>query len=274
MSFSQIHDVNARPQAADTVLACWDGSLLVRQNAGAVELPLWSGVEPCVASSLEGDPLHVGQLEGRACWLLSLAGEQAPEVQGFEWLPARSLMGMFDEAKANAAACALSLYWWRKRSRYCGACGSQTEVLDSERVARCPSCGQMYYPTASAAVIVAITRGETILLAHNKGFRAGVFSTLAGFVDAGESLEQTLVREVREEVGIEVEDIEYVASQSWPFPNSLMVGFRAKYKSGEICVDGKEIETADWFSRYHLPVLPVKGSMARVLVDNWLQRRL
>jgi NAD+ diphosphatase len=121
------------------------------------------------------------------------------------------------------------------------------------------------------AIIVIITDDkDRILLAHNKKFRSGLYSLISGFNEAGESLEDTVAREVREEVNIEVKDAVYVRSQPWPFPNSLMLGFSARYLSGEIRPDGIEIEDARWFDRDNLPELPGEGSLSRFLINLWL----
>lgn len=143
--------------------------------------------------------------------------------------------------------------------------------MPSENAKKCPSCNALFFPTLSPAVIVAVTRGDQLLLAHNRNFRPGMFSLLAGFVDPGETLEQTAIREVREEVGIEIGALRYVTSQPWPFPNSLMLGFRAQHMSGELVVDGKEIEQAGWFTREALPEIPRAGTVARLIIDAWLR---
>jgi NAD+ diphosphatase len=132
-------------------------------------------------------------------------------------------------------------------------------------------CGRHEFPRISPAVIVAITDDENrILLAHNKNFRAGVYSLIAGFNEAGESLEATVAREIREEVNIEVADIAYIKSQPWPFPNSVMLGFSARYSSGTLRPDGVEIEDARWFTRDNRPTLPGGGSLSRELINRWL----
>lgn len=148
------------------------------------------------------------------------------------------------------------------------------EELTTERAMRCSKCGNLSYPSAHPAVIVAVTRGDKILLAHNRNFRPGLFSLLAGFVDPGETLEHAVAREVREEVGIEIEDIRYQRSQAWPFPNSLMMGFRATYRSGEIKADGVEIEEAGWYKRDALPETPKPGTVAYELISAWLRESM
>jgi NAD+ diphosphatase len=165
------------------------------------------------------------------------------------------------------------LFQWRRDSRYCGSCGRENEDAPDETARRCPVCGRREYPRISPAMIVLVTNsaGEA-LLAHNRNFRNGVYSLLAGFVEAGEDLESAVIREVREEVNIEIDNIRYIASQPWPFPNSLMIGFTARYKSGELKPDGIEIEDARWFSREDLPALPGNGSVSRYLIGKWQNR--
>jgi len=164
---------------------------------------------------------------------------------------------------------------WRHEARFCGSCGAENidalaaEKTDAHR--RCSKCGRTEYPRICPAVIVLITDDEDrILLAHNRKFRNRVYSHISGFNEAGETLEATVEREVREEVNIEVKDITYIKSQAWPFPNSLMVGFRAHYSSGTVRPDGAEIEDAKWFTRNDLPELPGEGSLSRFLINRWL----
>jgi len=165
---------------------------------------------------------------------------------------------------------------WRGESRFCGSCGAANRDADSGELARqCPACGRIEFPRISPAVIFIITndRGEA-LLAHNKKFVPGVYSLIAGFNEAGESLEDTIAREAKEEVNLEVTDIRYVRSQPWPFPNSLMLGFSARYKAGELRPDGTEIEDAQWFSRDALPALPGSASISRYLIELWREGKL
>jgi NAD+ diphosphatase len=164
---------------------------------------------------------------------------------------------------------------WRRESRFCGACGAANGDAPGELARLCPACGRLEFPRISPAVIVIIQneRGEA-LLAHNKKFAPGVYSLIAGFNEAGENLEAAVAREVREEVGLEVRDIRYAASQPWPFPNSLMLGFSARRASGEIRPDGVEIEDAQWFPRDRLPLLPGPGSVSRHLIRLWEEAKL
>ena len=165
---------------------------------------------------------------------------------------------------------------WRRESRFCGSCGGANQDADTGELARqCTICGRLEFPRIAPAVITIITNDrEEALLAHNKKFAAGVYSLIAGFNEAGESLEATVAREIREEVSIEVKDIRYIRSQPWPFPNSLMLGFTARHCGGELKADGVEIEDARWFTRDKLPNLPGNGSVSRYLINLWLEGKL
>jgi NAD+ diphosphatase len=210
-----------------------------------------------------------------------LPGTELP--QGWKSIPVRQVLTMIvtgltgdgDSAPSQAARIlrACHIAQWRNDSRFCGTCGAKNTDGPSEPHRICPKCGRIEYPRICPAVIIIITDDkDRILLAHNKKFRAGVYSHISGFYEAGETLEAAIVREIREEVNIEVKDIEYLKSQSWPFPNSLMIGFQARYASGELKPDGVEIEDAKWFTRDSLPELPAHGSLSRFLIECWRER--
>ena len=167
---------------------------------------------------------------------------------------------------------------WRQESLFCGSCGSKNTdaVFNGDKpggpARQCPSCGRMEFPRIAPAIMVLVTNDEgKALLAHNNKFTSDVYSLIAGFVEAGETLEAAAAREVREEVNIEIRDIQYAASQPWPFPHSLMICFTARYASGTLKADGVEIDDAQWFSRGNLPKLPAPGSVARRLIERWLE---
>jgi len=195
---------------------------------------------------------------------------------GWKGVPVRRVLTLLsasaDEGGALIRACHIAQ--WRQESCYCGSCGAKNTDVSGEAQRICPVCARAEFPRICPAVIVVITDGEKILLAHNKKFRAGVYSLISGFSEAGETLESTVFREVREEVNIEVKDIVYVKSQPWPFPNSLMIGFKARFLSGTIRQDGDEIEDAAWFSPDNLPELPAEGSLSRYLINSWLSGNL
>jgi NAD+ diphosphatase len=272
MFFVHRHAPKTKPAAIDKCLVLQGDRLLANVNAAAgVTFPLFGELVAWPESPAVHPPLHVGLLDDRPIWLVAVENAAAVAPAGWEWRETRSILAAFTPAQMHAAGCACELDWWQRRHRYCGHCGTPTIDAPNERAKRCPSCNAVFFPVISPAVIVAITRGDQLLLAHNRNFRPGLFSLLAGFVDPGETLEQTVVREVREEVGIEIGDLRYISSQPWPFPNSLMAGFRATYRSGEIAVDRQEIEQAGWYTRAALPEIPRPGTVARFLIDSWLR---
>jgi len=164
---------------------------------------------------------------------------------------------------------------WRQESRFCGSCGAENNNNTAQVERHCPRCGRIEFPRICPAIIVIITDdNDRILLAHNKKFKAGLYSLIAGFNEAGESLEATVAREVYEEISISIKEVSYVKSQPWPFPNSLMLGFKARYSSGTIRPDGVEIEDAAWFTKDNLPSIPSEGSLSRLLINRWLDNSL
>lgn len=271
MSFVHLHAPHAKPAAADICLVIQADRLLTRADViDAISLPAfgalseWSGVSVRL--------MHVGLMDGVPVWLCPIEATETVAPEGWQWHDTRALVGVLSPEQSHAISCARQLSWWDRRHQFCGVCGTPTLEVPEERARRCPQCTALFFPAVSPAIIVAVTRGDELLLAHNRNFRPGMFSVLAGFVDPGETLEQAVAREVREEVGIELDDIHYIASQPWPFPNSLMLGFRARYVSGEIAVDGKEIEQANWYQRTALPDIPRRGTVARSLIDGWLDK--
>jgi NAD+ diphosphatase len=219
-----------------------------------------------------GAPHAVGSLQGAGAWAVELPeGMEPPEGMAFHGL--RRLWGLLDEEAWRLAGRAVQIVDWDRNHRFCGRCGAETEPKGGEWARVCPRCGLQHFPRLSPAVIVRIERGDEILLARSPHFPPGVYSTLAGFVEPGESLEQTVVREVEEEVGVRVTNVRYFGSQPWPFPNSLMIGFVAEYESGEIQPQPGEIEDAGWFTVETLPKVPPKLSIARALIDEFVEAR-
>jgi len=194
--------------------------------------------------------------------------------ENWKTIPVRSILSMFSvsgSGNPNRIIRACHIAQWRWNSRFCGTCGAKNEDVPMQAQRICPKCGRTEFPRICPAVIVIITDDNNrILLAHNKRFKARVYSHISGFNEAGETLEETVVREIREEVDIEVKDIVYIKSQPWPFPSSLMLGFKARYSSGTIKPDGDEIEDAKWFTKDDMPDLPGEGSLSRHLINNWL----
>ena len=160
------------------------------------------------------------------------------------------------------------LMTWYDTNRYCGRCRTKTELKKNERAIICPNCGNIVYPKVSPAIIVTITSGDKILLARNTRFKNNYYSVLAGYVDIGESLEQTVVREVKEEAGIEIRNLRYYKSQPWPFSGSLMVGYFAEADDSQpLKIDPVEISEAGWYKRGNLPDHPTNISIAGEMIE-------
>lgn len=193
-----------------------------------------------------------------------------PEGTAFRSL--RTALLTLPERTGRGLGKSLQLLEWDRDHRFCGRCGGPTEDEPSDRSRRCAVCELSFYPRVAPAVIVLVWRDREVLLARSPSLPAGMFSTLAGFVEPGEDLEETVRREIREEVGVEVTDLAYFGSQPWPFPHSLMVGFHARWAGGEIRIDPEEIEEAAWFPLDELPRIPPRISIARSLIDAHRRR--
>ncbi len=214
---------------------------------------------------------YLGSFDNRPCYAVEVAeGMIPPAGMTFEGL--RQLYGRLDEDLFWISTRAVQIVDWDRTHQFCGRCGTALRAKSKERAKECPQCGLLHFPRLAPAIIVLVERGNKLLLARSRHFMPGMFSVLAGFVEPGESLEEAVVREVREEVGIEIRDIQYFASQPWPFPHSLMIGFTATYAGGEITIDDTEIEDAAWFTVDNLPRIPGKISIARKLIDWFISR--
>lgn len=212
-----------------------------------------------------GQALRVGDWRGEPCHAADVA--DFPSLPGAEALSLRAIFQAGGADICRLAGRASQLLDWRRHHRHCGQCGTPTAMKDDEFAMLCPHCGLAAFPRLAPAVMVLVRHGGRLLLARSPHFKPGVFSVLAGFVEAGESLEECAAREVREEVGIEIANLRYFGSQSWPFPSSLMVGFLADYAGGSIAPDPREIEAADWYASDALPLLPSPASLARWMID-------
>ncbi|MDD4443220.1 MAG: NAD(+) diphosphatase [Kiritimatiellae bacterium] len=196
------------------------------------------------------------------------AAESAgPPAPGTERVTLRALFDLVTPQRYAQAGLARQLLHWRRAHRFCGACGAPLQRHASERAMVCPACGHTAYPRINPVVITLVARGDQILLTRKAGGVLPFWSLVAGFVEANETLEQAVAREIAEEVGLRVTDIRYAASQPWPYPNNLMFGFTAAYESGSITPDGVEIAEAGWFGRDDLPPIPSRVSIARRLID-------
>lgn len=241
--------------------------LLVKISDEKASIPLVSSLDELNITAVRKQ--YLGIFEGYPCYSIEVSTDRE-ELEDMSFRALRSLYGALEEDLFLLAGKALQIVNWDKNHTYCGKCGTKTESMESEgeRAKRCPECGFISYPVICPATITAVIKGNKILLAHNRNFKGSMYSLIAGFVEAGETLEECVKREVMEEVGLKVKNVSYLGSQPWPFPNSLMIGFTAEYESGEISVDGEEIDAAEWFDIKTLPELPSEISIARKII-NW-----
>ena len=258
--------VPAVSPAADTTPEAWcfvfvEGQLLlIEQAEGQGLLPQpWSLFQP-------HEPVrhYLGQLDGIDCWAFTLK-EPLP---GFKRTPLRAAMMQFSEPLMGVAGRAAQVLEWDRAHRFCGVCGTPTESQASERSRKCPACGHTAYPRLSPAMMVLVWRDGEVLLARSPHYVPGVYSALAGFVEAGESIEQCIHREVAEEVGVQVTDLRYYGSQSWPFPHSLMIAYTARWTGGAIVKQDGEIEDAQWYALDALPKIPPRFSISGHLIRD------
>jgi NAD+ diphosphatase len=214
-------------------------------------------------------PLYMGTFEGRHCWAVGV-GRDLALPDGYRWEHLRSMGQRIPREEWMLAGRAVQLVAWLDTHRFCGRCGHATVLASGERATRCPNCGLTNFPRLAPAVIVLVHRGDQVLLGQGRNFTGRMFSALAGFVEPGETLEEAAIREVKEETGVDIADLTYFDSQPWPFPHSLMIGFHARWVGGDIVVQPSEIVEARWFSANGLPELPPPLSIARRLIESWL----
>lgn len=242
--------------------------LLTRLSANGPEIPDHTVMN--YLADIPGERHYLGDIDEHGCFCMSL--DEMPELpESYTFGNLRSVAGQIEEAVFMLAGRAYHILYWDKLSKFCGRCGSPTRMKDDERAKQCDNCGNIIFPRISPAIIIAIIRDDQILLAHNRHFRGKMYSLIAGFMEPGEEFEDTAAREVCEEVGIKIKNLRYFASQSWPYPDSLMVGFTCEYDGGEIKVDGHEIEHAAWFKRGELPEIPGTASIAGRII-RWFDQ--
>lgn len=221
----------------------------------------------------EWTALFIGSLEDEGWWAVDVPHGEDPSYGAAADLFAH--YGAVSESEWLLAGRAVQTAEWLRTHRFCGRCATPTEPSSGERGLKCPACELVVYPRVAPAMITLVTRGapgpdQEALLARGVRFPRPMYSCLAGFVEPGEDLEGAVVREVKEEVGLDVDDVRYVGSQPWPFPHSLMVGFRANYVGGDIALEEEEILDANWYRKDDLPVIPPDISIAGKIIRQWL----
>ena len=191
-------------------------------------------------------------------------------IEGLQMMGLRKTHSILNATDYQLAGKGAELIYWDQNTRYCGVCGAPTKWM-TDISKKCPECGKEWWPSVSTAIIVRIQRDDRILLVRARNFRTNHHGLVAGFLETGESLEQCVEREVREEAGLKIKNLKYFGSQPWPFPFGLMVGFTAEYDGGELRLQKEELCEGGWFTRDDLPEIPDKASIARRLIDEWLE---
>ncbi len=213
----------------------------------------------------------LGYWQGKPVYTRELDPETDLAAPNFQAGNLYHILGRVPDPLFALAGRAQQVLSWESDNRFCGACGSEMKSHSAERAMTCEPCGTMIYPRISPCIIVLVHRGPELLLARNANFPIEMFSTLAGFIEAGESVEECLVREVKEEVGVDVNNIRYFSSQSWPFPNQLMLGFFAEWSGGDIVCEDDEIAEAHWFTAENLPTIPPVHSISGQLIRHHIE---
>jgi len=264
------HPAVQPPRSASPLAWCLafvEGKLLL-PVAAAAEAATLQPLPPQDFELLAQSRHYLGQLDALDCWTYALA--EAPA--GWQPVALRSAMMQFPAPLMGLASRAAQVLEWDRAHRFCGVCGTPTELQVRERARKCPACGHTAYPRVSPAMMALVWRGSgasaELLLARSPHYVPGMFSALAGFVEPGESLEECVHREVAEEVGVRVRGLRYYGSQSWPFPHSLMVAFSAEWAGGEIVRQEDEIEAAHWFGIDALPPIPPRFSVSGHLIRD------
>ncbi|MFC3095211.1 NAD(+) diphosphatase [Alteromonas sediminis] len=249
------------------------GNVLVSQETGQLPELGWDALVPLHA--YHDEIANLKDFDGNETgFYLVDVGAEPLTLQGYEFVSLRQAMMNTNHEPFGVIGRAWQFLHFYNTHRFCGRCGTAMTRVDWEVAVHCHQCGHRCYPRVSPCVIVAIYRKGQILLAQgNRHQTSGFFSTIAGFVESGESLEQAVVREVYEEVGVRIKKPEYFGSQPWPFPHALMVGYLAEWQEGDIVIDEHEIAQAHWFDVENLPKTPPKFSIAGQLIEQVVQRQ-
>ena len=266
--FVPAHRAPARVEGRVACCVFHGNRIFVAREGGRPAIPLWD----TAVCGFDFDRAHyLGTLDGAHCYGLSLP-QHAALPPGLELLGLRALILESDETAAAVAGQAFQLLEWERTHRHCGACGAPTVAHAADRALECPQCRLVFYPRISPVIMALVYRDNELLLTRKPGYAPGRYTVVAGFVEAGESLEQCLEREVLEEVGVRIRKPRYFGSQPWPFPNSLVMAFSAEWAGGEVVPDGTELEDARWFAVDELPELPEPVHISRQLIDDTLAR--
>ena len=246
---------------------CKDSLLLERKEDGTFTIPFEKN--PPTETKPWTVFLNITPLDGNEVKAYQI-DVPITESKDYEMCPLRQSYYKLPFSMYQKAGKCAELIYWHNNTIYCGVCGGQMK-FHTDISKRCEQCGKEVWPQLATAIIVLIHKGpDEVLLARGRNFKSDFYGLIAGFVETGETLEEAVCREVMEETGISIKNIRYFGSQPWPYPSGLMVGFNADYESGDLHVQREELKKAGWFHRDHLPKIPEKLSIARQLIDNWL----
>lgn len=262
-----VHD----PGDAGVWLMVQSGQLIFCKKGEAFDLP--PGKQPPLPTADGFTPLYIGTWHGQPCRLLPVSKE-TELLPGYESESLFARNPQLPLELLSLGGLGNMILHWETVSRYCGNCGSAMDRLPDEWGKQCSGCSATHFPRIHPCIIVLIRKGDELLLVRKSEWLENRFGLVAGFVDFGENLEETVVREVREEVGLEVKNIRYIGSQSWPFPSQLMTGFAADYAGGEIVLQEEELAEAGWYHKEQLPTLPPGRSIARYLIDEAVESKV
>lgn len=243
--------------------------LFLRKDNGVYALPTGASAPVPVADILTVEETLTSEEGGELPARTASVATPRPTQEGWEWVGLRACWELLDADAYRLAGKAFELIHWDRTSRYCSACGSPMRRA-TPISKRCPVCGTEVYPHISTAVLVLVRKDEQLLLVHARNFKGGFYSLVAGFLEAGETLEECVAREVKEETGLDIKNITYWGNQPWPYPSGLMVGFVADYAGGEICLQEEELSQGAFYTKDRLPELPFGLSLARKMIDWWL----
>lgn len=263
--------LNNKPDTFDGLTKYYlfkDGHLLIKKGVETLTVPKFPNGDISLPEVLYSEFLGTDK-DGVGLIVSELASDDH-NLDGFELQDFRQYYKIASEEEFMLAGYAVQIYQWRKNFKFCGTCGSKMEKHSTERAMQCPNCNHLSFPRISPAVIVAVKKNNKLLLAHNSKFREGLYSVIAGYIEPGETPEEAAKREVKEEVGVDIKNLKYIKSQSWPFPDSLMLGYTAEYESGGIQPDNHEIDDAGWYTveEFKNVIIPGYHAIARWLIDE------